>query len=288
MDEIKQDSKTTLDSKKRALTPIKEYPSTIKTGLIVLLSLLLIYEIIILFVDIDPVTISITVQEVPNTSGTFELLTKNIIRMVLLGPVHGIIIYLCLRPLINQCTLTHKKLGSFLDVLLILFLMINCTGHIVHWLFDRTNSLYQQDFGGYSNNPSYLLAYFSDEFLGHGLVHVSYFVFFVIIGIIEYHKPLERNLHIDEWIIATGLGVGIAVINGIAAKIGESLSILSILSLIAVVTICISFIRPKSNPFSFKRQPFIWALFLGSLFVVGYTLYSIITDGFISAYPYIT
>jgi hypothetical protein len=188
-------------------------------------------------------SVSVSVQEMGevgyNQAFTFSYLS--LIKIILLGPVHGIIIYLFLGKLIEKISHNDEKkqelIKKTLLILLVLFLMINMTGHVVHWICDRANGLYQAEHGGYGTTETYLIMYYADEFLAHGMIHVSYFVFLCIGTIAEGYNPEARKMKPIEVIITIIVGLSIIAINGEAAKAGESGLLLLILSLGAVIFI---------------------------------------------------
>jgi hypothetical protein len=275
----------------------RNYSSALFRAGIILLFLLFIDFVPSLFGN-TTISIWVAVQEMglPEQGGYFTFQIKNILRMVLLGPVHSLICYAMIHPLIGKSNSStpkdspnqdgrNRNKGQFLDHILVLFLMINTTGHIVHWLFDRSNFLYRAEVGDYNTNPVFLLIYASDEFLGHALIHISYFVFFLLLAIIDLINKKEHVPKWEEWIITLFISGGVFVLNGYAAKIGESAFVLLLLSIVAIIFFGVICIRRKRT---IIQSPMALAFLLGSIITLGYILSVVFIDGVLPSYPFIT
>jgi hypothetical protein len=272
------------------VTSPKEYPKNLFGAAIIILSIMFMYLILDLFSGIS-ITFSVPVQEA-NIEGSFQFPLKNIVIIILFGLVHSLIIYFIIQPKISNLKIIQKEKNHInlicfmLETLLILSLMMNSAGHLIHWFADVANSLYRQEVGGYITSPVFLLMYASDEFLGHALAHVSYFVTFTLLATIELiEKKKEKGLNWDEWLIVIFVSIGMFILNGVAAKSGESGLILFILSILSILIILSQMVLKKQN---LKNYPMVAAYFLGSIFVIIYLVVVIINGGWISYYPYIT
>jgi len=289
----------------------RSYSPTLVGAGIIFISLLIFYFIVREF-EYPIISIWISVQELglPEQGGYFTFQIVGILKMVLLGPVHSLICYGVIHSLIGKMNTipmntvpmnsnplnaipsqvsrseTRKggKSGPFLDHTLVLFLMLNTTGHIVHWLFDRSNFLYREEVGDYNTNPVFLLIYASDEFLGHALIHISYYIIFFILTLIDIIKKRDHPPKWDEYALSILVAGGIFILNGYAAKEGESALILTILSIGSILIFGIMCIRKKE----ILRSPIVLAFLLGSIATVAYNLSVAVIDGILPFYPYIT
>jgi hypothetical protein len=267
-------------------------PPLIAAGFI-LISLLIILLLLPLFGD-DLITIPVFVQELGTSSepGVFTFQIKGIAKIVLLGPVHSLICYMVIHPLIRHNAVQELKSkpqyfsrSSFLELLLIFFLMMNTTGHVIHWVCDRANTLYRLDVGGYNTDPTFLLIYAADEFVGHALVHSSYFIFFFILADIEFIDLDKKQIKWDEWIIILLVAIGIGVINGYVARLGESALILLILSIFGILLIGVKCVFYKRPPL---QSPMICSFLFGCVVVIVYNVFIIMKTGLLPYYPFIT
>lgn len=270
------------------LTPIKEYPLSLKAGLIYFLSLLGCMIIIIIFPNNLYIDIIVNVQEMGDLGAgyTFPFPIKSLIKIFLLGMVHGTISYIIFKNLLKEVQKKNiqKKIIQIWEVILVWIIAALIFGHVIHWLFDRANYLYRQDWGDYNVNPSFLLVYFADEDLSHGIIHVCYFLLMLLGVWCELHVS-DRKLNKDELFIVTGLAIGILILNGVAALEGESAFPLFLLSVAGVALVLVMKIRKRIK---LIENPLMLSFILGSTGVIIFDIMYVLINSMLPYYPFIT
>lgn len=270
------------------LTPIKDYSLSLKGVFFYLISLLGCMILITIFPNNNFIDIIVNVQEMgdPGVGYTFSFPIKSLIKIILLGMVHGTISYVVFKNLLNEAQKrgAKNKTIHFLEITLVWIIAALILGHVIHWLFDRANYLYRQDWGGYNVNPSFLLVYFADEDLSHGIIHISYYLLFLL-GVWCELQIKPRKIHKDEILVVIGLAVGIIILNGEAALQGESAFPLLLLSISGVIIMIILIIRRKLK---LLEYPLMLCFLLGSIGVILYDIIHVLINSFIPYYPFIT
>ncbi|MBD3354203.1 MAG: hypothetical protein GF364_22160 [Candidatus Lokiarchaeota archaeon] len=277
-----------MKSERKFFTQPKDYLDFLKIGLIIFVYLL-IALILPKWVDsLGSFYVPVAIREMGETSYThgFYFSYKNVIRILSLGLVWAIMTYVLLHRKILELS-KDKKTKNWLDISVVFLLMINMSGHVIHWLFDFSNSLYKDQLG-YESTELYSMLYFSDEFLAHGLIHISYFVIFIIMILIEQYKESNkeatRKMHPDEYLLLIFISGGIWILNGPAALKGETGFLLYILSIVVLIVL-IPIIMRKN--LSLTRHPMLFSFIIGSLLVIIQTTIHIIVRGLDNVYPYI-
>jgi membrane-associated PAP2 superfamily phosphatase len=277
------------------LTPIKDYLAGLKVA-IIFFSTLLGTLILLEFIRTDYIfQIPTSVQEMggEGDGGFFTFPSVHLIKIILLAPIHGTISYIVFKKLLNQAIrengsespqMTEQKI-LLLEILLLWIIATIMMGHVMHWLFDRANSLYRLEYGDYNTDQAFLIVYFADEFLSHAIIHVGFFCLLTFGVYCESKITRHRRMNPDEVVIALILAFGVIILNGFAALGGESALILLVLSAGATIIMPIIAIMKKAK---FSEHPLAFIMFLGSIGIVGYVLIHIALNPMLSYYPYIT
>jgi hypothetical protein len=283
--------------KKFHFTAMKDYPLSLKAGLYYLLTLLGCMILLDIFSNDIIVNILVNVQEMgdPGVGYSFPFQVKNIVKIILLGLVHGTISYVVFKNLLMARLQTQNKKDTdqmknvkntthIMEIILVWLICALIFGHAIHWLFDRANFLYREDWGDYNVNPSFLLLYFGDEDLSHGIIHTCYF-FLLVFGVYCEAGLQKRRMHPDEFCIVIALAIGVVIVNGEAARIGESALPLLVLSVGAVIGIIIQKLRKN---LALLDYPLVCTLLFGSIGVIIYDVIYVIINSYIPYYPFIT
>lgn len=252
---------------------------------------------------------------------TFPLDVDRCVELVLMGPVHALLFYGVARYLIHRAFPRElepgpvpspasgtggtgkvamnprgtsspgfprhgSRVAGILEVCAVACACVLCMGHAFHLWFDRANALYRTSHDGYAATDAFLFLYHADEWLGHAIIHCTYFSCVVVGLAIECAAGtrLARKMAVDEILVTVVLGGVFGVVNAEAARQGESALPLLILSmgLLAVITPLAALKR--WNPL---HRPILLACLVGSVIVVAWNLVVVAQHGLLPYYPYI-
>ncbi len=266
-------------------TPFKDSYRYLNFLIIFLLTLLLLYLIIPLFIS-GTIKIWVNISELDGAAGYFSLKIGMIMEIILMGPVFGIIYYFLMKSLIKNVDENqgrNKYVLYFLEIGVLLFINISVMGHIVHLLFDYGNWIYRES-TGMDTSQLYSFLYYSDEWLGHHLIHIAFFGYITLALITEFIGQEHRKLNSDELIYTIASGVGLSVVFSYYTYEGQAAFMIFILFiLLLIIEIIILFIK-KINPL---ERPILLATIITSIVVIIFFICWIILFGIKPYYPFV-
>jgi hypothetical protein len=232
------------------------------------------------------VNIYINLEEISAVGESFSFQIGTIVEIILMGPVFALIYFILMKNLLNKIDVTTVRNKRFIYVLEILVVIFICTlvmGHITHLMFDYANAIYRSTYGGYDTTQLFLFLYHSDEWLGHHLIHISFFAFIVLAIIGESLISQQRKMKWYEILFAVPLGIGIFVMNGYATYEGQCGWLLMVLSAILLAIEGGVVLIKKINPL---KHPILFASIIANILVIGYFIWYVSIFGTLSYYPF--
>ncbi|MHA1378466.1 MAG: hypothetical protein ACTSRG_08800 [Candidatus Helarchaeota archaeon] len=285
----------------------KDYNPSIKFLLIFFLSLLVLFFIPGLFNG--NVFIGINVSEVPGgVNQAFSFSTGLIVELVVMGPVFAIIYFILMKYMLNKIdeTNNNRNFIFILEITTVLFICIYIMGHITHLMFDHASRAYEFMYGIvslhflsvlilifpdkwlqiiiYLLSPLFLFLYYSDEWLGHHLIHFSLFTFMVLAIFTEILLTEHNLMKWDELSISIFFGIGASFVNGYATYEGQCAFPLFIFSLILLV---FQIVYWSVKKIELRRYPIFLAMIICNIIVIGLFIFWVINFGIKPYYPFI-
>jgi len=223
-----------------------------------------------------------------NETQFFTVSWNYLLQIVFLGPIIGIIYYVLMKKLFSKIDINERKnqlIVYAIDICVVVLIILNCIGHFSHLGFEIVNAI--DSTAGEALNSEYnelfVYAWFMDEWLGHTLIHLTYFGYLMVAMCAELLLNEDKRMKIDELALITLFSLFYSVIDGYAAIEGECGFILLLLHIIATF-VTIAFISVKKiNPL---KYPLLLTLLISTLFVILFNLDWIIRYGFNSIYPF--
>lgn len=269
------------------LTPLKDSYRYVNFLLIFLLALLLFYRIIPLFYA-GGVHLWVNISELDGLSGQFFLSTRLIMEIILMGPVFAIIYYFLMKSLIKNIDPDqgrNRYYISLIEIGVLTFICISVMGHAIHMLFDKASwSYYYANNNEMDTSELYSLIYYSDEWLGHHLIHIGYFGYICMALIAEFLGSEYRKLHTDELIYTIASGIGLSVIFGYVTYEGQAAVMMLILCSVLLILETLLILIKKIN---LLERPILLATLIANILVIGFFIYWITVFGVKPYYPYI-
>ncbi|MHA1269971.1 MAG: hypothetical protein ACTSPY_09325 [Candidatus Helarchaeota archaeon] len=233
--------------------------------------------------------IPINVSELEGSGGIYQYFVwrfDKIIEIILMGPVFSICYYFLIKPLIKKIDTNSKKnkfLVQILEFGVVLSIGIMVAGHFVHLMFDYANFLYRSSYG-YDTSELFLFLYWSDEWLGHHLIHFMFFLQLVLLLVADISFKNRQSLHWDEIVVCTYLALGVFIIEGYATYEGQSSFPIMVLSLILLISEVLVILIWRKNVLKF---PLLIITILSNVLVIGFYIFWISAYGSKPYYPYI-
>mgnify|MGYP006305083117 CR=1 FL=1 len=137
-------------------------------------------------------TLSFYISE-QETYGTYQLNLKDIIDIIVVGPVFTLISFFLVYHILNDVKkreFSEKNVLISYFVFLIAIVIFNY-GNIVHVTMNRLNSQIRDL---YSNEPVYQAVYFLDEYIGHLLIGLGFFIIFSRCSFFCHFSPFLFSL----------------------------------------------------------------------------------------------
>jgi hypothetical protein len=211
-----------------------------------------------------------------------------ILQIIFLGPIIGIIFYILMKILLSKIDINIRKnqlTVYIIEICVVALIILNSIGHFSHLGFELVNMIDSTQ--GIALNSEYkeifVYAWFMDEWLGHTLIHITYFGYLLVAMWTELHLNEDKRMVIDELVIIILFSLGYSVIDGYAAIEGECGFILLVLHLIATFAAIAFIVVKKINPL---KHPLLLTLLISTIFVFLYNLDWIIRYGINAAYPF--
>ncbi|MHA1791483.1 MAG: hypothetical protein ACTSVI_02495 [Promethearchaeota archaeon] len=240
-------------------------------------------------------TITIYLKYDPDTPVYFDFDYRRALQIVFLGPVFGLVYYNLMEHLISNIKMKNKAKKAIIKLLTnitIILVILNSMGHVFHLGFDSVNAIDKSrgtgtgSYNGMDTSELFLIIWFFDEWLGHGMVMSTYLGYLVLATIAEYFflETRARKVDIVEMLFfLTPSIIGIYVMDGVAAIKSESGFIILIGHVIFLIIAFAFMIRKKINP---VKYPILLTMIVASIPVIIYHVLYIINNGFYPWYPF--
>jgi len=267
------------------LTKFKEQSKFLIFLIIFLLTLLLFYKIIP-FLYYGGIRIFIYISELKKI-GSFWMSTRNTCEIILMGPVFAIIYYFLMKQLIIEIDKEQGKNKYYvvlIEIGVLVFICISVMGHAIHVLFNNVSRVYYDFNGGMDTSELYSLLYYSDEWLGHHLIHVGYFGYIIMALFVEFLAKENRKLNKDELLYAILCGIGLSIIFTYIACEGQAA--VMVLTLCCVLLIIELIIIIMKN-ISILERPILMCTLINNIIVIGFFILWVIIFGIKPYYPFI-
>ncbi|MHA1291833.1 MAG: hypothetical protein ACTSQJ_04090 [Promethearchaeota archaeon] len=196
------------------MTRFKDYSIYLKFLIIFLISLLIFYQFIPRIVK-GTLDIWVNISELGGNAGHFSLSYRLILEIIFMGPIFGILYYFLMKRLISEIDENqgrNKYYIYLIEISIITFICISVMGHTIHMLFDHASRLYFNTYGSMDTSELYSFLYYSDEWLGHHLIHIAYFGYIVTALFAEFLGNNHKKMNLDELIIDIFLGICLSII----------------------------------------------------------------------------
>ncbi len=265
---------------------IKEANRSIVFLTVFLVVLLLFYRIIPLFYS-GSVDFWYNISELDGATAYFSTSVRLIWEIILMGPVSAVIYFFLFKYIkkeIDENDKSNKYYMNLVDIGVIFFICILCMGHMVHMLFDFASSTYYQTHGNQMDTSElYSFLYFSDEILGHHLIHIAYFGFVSMALIVEFLGKEHKKMNWFETIITVLLAIGLSVVYYTTFEGQAAFMLLILYSILFGIEIIVVLLK-KINPL---KRPILLATMITSIIVIGIFIWWVIMFGVKPYYPFI-
>jgi hypothetical protein len=218
----------------------------------------------------------------------FTLSWNYFLQIVFLGPVIGIIFYILMKKMLFKIDINVRKnqlIVYIIDICVVVLIILNCIGHFSHLGFEIVNAI--DSTIGEALNSEYkelfVYAWFMDEWLGHTIIHLTYFGYLIVGVWAESLLNEDERMKIDELVLIILFSFCYSVIDGYAAIEGECGFILLLLHLIATFVAIVFLVVKKINPL---KYPLLLTLLISTIFVFLFNLNWIIRYGINFTYPF--
>jgi hypothetical protein len=230
-----------------------------KFNMLIILTILfyVIYGVLLVLVGTIPfeITIYVPISEGSGYPVPFATQFKvaSLIELMLNAPLVAIFFYLIYTQIMKKEDEKSLKYINWIKLFTAIIIAIGIMGIGIHFTANLFNTIKEMPIG--TPDPTAVLIYWLDEIVGHHLIHIGIFGFFVAMMIFEYGKKTDEMLSIEFkgfpiWAAIVGLGFGVALAEGQC-----SFTFLIVYS-IAIVILFV--IKMYISPFSFKNKPLIW------------------------------
>ena len=253
---------------------------------IFLFTLLLFYRIIPLFYS-GSVDFWFNISELDGATAHFSTSVRLIWEIILMGPVFSVIYFFLMKYLrkeVDENDKITKLYMNLVDIGIISFICILCMGHVVHMMFDFASRTYYQTHG-YQMDTSevYSFLYFSDEMLGHHLIHIAYFGFITMALIIEFLGKDHKKMNWFELITIILLSVGLSIVYYTTFEGQAAFTLLILYVALFGIEVLVVLIK-KINPL---KRPILLTTMITSVIVIGLYIWWVTMFGTKPYYPFI-
>ncbi len=264
----------------------------VKEGNIYLQFLIIFILTIILFYEIIPllyfggIRVLVYISELKKLS-SFWISTRIICEIILMGPVFAIIYYFMMKRLIVEIDIEkgkNKYYVALIEIGVLTFMCISVMGHTIHMLFDQANRVYYNSNDGMDTSELYSLLYYSDEWLGHHLIHIAYSGYIAMALITEFLGENHKRLRNDELIYTICCGVGMGLMFGYSTYEGQAAVLVVILCIILLIADLIIILVKKIN---ILERPILICTIILSIIVICLFIWWVVVFGLKPYYPYI-
>lgn len=221
---------------------------------------------------------------------TYQLSLKDLLDLVFIGPIFTIFTFILIRRILNKFRergISENKI-VFAYIIYLLAIVLFNYGNITHVTMNRLNS---QVIAEYSTTDFYYAIYYLDEFIGHHLITLGFFIIFVENCLLHTFNlgeglkssNMEPKLTRKEQNINYIFGIGLGIATSFAYLEGQCAFLFLLLNpIVAAILIVIS----KKQGISLKKNSLV------ILFLIMTVVFSIIVIlwgfiyGFKPYYPY--
>ncbi|MHA1291834.1 MAG: hypothetical protein ACTSQJ_04095 [Promethearchaeota archaeon] len=223
-----------------------------------------------------------------NETQYFTIEWSNFLQIICLGPVFGVIFYILMRSMLNKVDKNQGKNKYYLyliEICVLLLIIFNSMGHLAHLSFDKVNAIDKTEGSALQSEfrEIFVYAWFMDEWLGHTMIHITYFGYLILAVIVELLLSEHEKMEIDELFLVFCMGIGICIIDGYAALRSECGFVIMILHIIFAICALIVIIIKKINPLYY---PILSAMLLATIFVIITNIDWILKYGVENYYPF--
>jgi hypothetical protein len=233
------------------------------------------------------VSISFYVSE-QKRFATYGLKLKDLLDLILVTPLFAIISFILLKKIIDDLSgreISSKKINTAYFIFLIALILF-AYGNMIHITMNRLNADIAKDYG---TEQVYYSVYFLDEFLGHHLVEIGFFIIFTEIAFlhtlnISDSEYLSKNLmNKKESSLNSVFGIALGVATSLLYLEGQSAFVFLILNpIICVILIYYN----KRNKIRLKENSLLMLFLLMTIsFTITTILWGVFT-GIKPAYPF--
>ncbi|MHA1229739.1 MAG: hypothetical protein ACTSRP_05765 [Candidatus Helarchaeota archaeon] len=223
-----------------------------------------------------PITISVPISEDHGFTQFFttQLGLASLIELILNTPFIAIFFFLTYTAIEKLPDKSEIKYKTLFKLLIYVSLSITILGVGIHFTANLFNTIKNQPVT--PPDPTSVLIYWLDEIVGHFLIHIGIFIFYILLMIREFHKEEPEMVSLEFkgfpiWGFLIGGGFGIAVAEGQCSKF------FIIVFPITILTILL--LKKFKYNFSFKNKRIIW---FNIFFYIG-NIVSIIILGIIAS-----
>ncbi|MGV9199743.1 MAG: hypothetical protein ACOC44_16105 [Promethearchaeia archaeon] len=206
-----------------------------------------------------------------------------------LGPIFGVLYYVLMRLFLKRVNKEKGKNRYYIfaiEIGVVILVILNCIAHIFHLGMEYVNALDALDAKAALNSPyreMFIYAWYMDELLGHGMVHVTYFGYIILAILTELLVDTDKRMILDEYVLVLFGAYALGILNGDIAIQSESGILLLLLQIIAVAVASIIILVKKINV---RYYPILLAWILSTIFIIYFNIAEIIEGGFLAAYPF--
>ncbi|MHA1273094.1 MAG: hypothetical protein ACTSQP_07855 [Promethearchaeota archaeon] len=223
---------------------------------------------------------------------SFNVSWASFLQIICLGPIFGIIYFILMKLFLNKVDKNKGRNRQFIfiiEICVLVAICFNCMGHVFHLAFDSVNVLSKSggvgsgSYNGYNTEEAFLFIWYMDEWLGHSMVHITYFSYLILAVFAEALIDDHEKISLDELFISIICAVGISIVDAWAAIRSESGIILLILHIIfTIIALIVIFIK-KIN---ILEHPILLTMILSLIPVVIININYIIIHGIQPYYPF--
>ncbi len=268
------------------LTPLKESYKYLNFLIVFLLALLLFYVIIPRFY-LGSIDFWVNISELNGAVGHFSTSVKLVGEIILMGPAFAVIYFFLMKYLISDIDEEQGKNKYYINLIeigVVIFISISCTGHIVHVLFNEINKIYINSYNVMDTSELYSFIYYFDEWLGHHLIHIGYFGYILMALLAEFLGKEHRKLNWDEIIYTFLSSIGLCIIFGYFTYEGQAAFMMLILcTLLLIIEVLVVF-KKKVNVLNY---PILLATIACNMMVIGFFIAWTLVFGLKPYYPFV-
>ena len=223
---------------------------------------------------------------------SWNTIIQFLVSAILLPVVFYLYMRKALLPIQRQAQINPILLRKTLliETLTLVFSLFLAVGEFAHkWndplnFIDKTSGVGTGSYNGADTTQGYVMIYFGDEWVGHWFIMVSYFGMILLAIWVELILNIKKEKYsiIELISIAVG-GVGLGILNGMAAILSETGIILCVLQL-GFLVFFLGIKRSKS--IKIRDHPLLMCMLVATPIVVISNIAFILLHGWSPLFPY--